>query len=109
MAEVLYSPEAINDIQSLKNYISDNLDSPEAAFSTVEKIMKSIRVLADFPMSGTPLETVIKFETDYRFIVCGNYIVFYKSDNNTVKIIRVLYGKRNYLSILFNIDGEQSE
>ena len=58
-------------------------------------------MLVDFPLSGAPLSSVVGFETDYRFLVCGNYIAFYRTDNQTVNITRVLYGRRNFMQILF--------
>ena len=63
--------------------------------------MKRIRQLADFPDLGAPLSSIIDLEVPYRFLVCGNYIAFYKTDADNVYIIRVLYGKRNYMQILF--------
>jgi plasmid stabilization system protein ParE len=47
---------------------------------------------------------VLNVETDYRFQVCGNYLIFYRLEQGTVYIIRVLYGKRDYMRLLF---GEQ--
>ena len=73
---------------------------------TVAKITKRIRMLADFPESGASLSSIVDFETDYRFLVCGNYTAFYRIENQTVKIIRVLYGRRNFMKILF---GESSD
>ena len=63
-------------------------------------------MLSDFPEIGEPLQSVINIDTAYRFVVCGSYIAFYRYENDEVKIIRVLYGRRNYLQILF---GEQEE
>ena len=40
-------------------------------------------------------------QTDFRFIVSGNYIVFYKVDETYVSIYRILYGRRDYLKIIF--------
>ena len=63
--------------------------------------MKRIRQLADFPEIGAPLSSIISLEVPYRFLVCGNYTAFYKVDGNEVHIIRVLYGRRNFMQILF--------
>jgi plasmid stabilization system protein ParE len=40
-------------------------------------------------------------DTDYRFLVSGNFLAFYRIDENDVHIIRVLYGRRDYTAILF--------
>ena len=66
-----------------------------------QKIMKRIRQLADFPEIGAPLSSIISLEVPYRFLVCGNYTAFYKVEGDEVHIIRVLYGRRNFMQILF--------
>lgn len=49
--------------------------------------MSRIRELAVFPKMGTPLSSIVDFETDYRFLVCGNYTAFYRFENQTVYIM----------------------
>ncbi len=106
MAEIRFSPEAITDLQQTKAYITEELCNEQAAIGTVTKITKKIRMLASFPESGAPLSSIVDFETDYRFFVCDNYTAFYQIENQTVNIIRVLYGRRNFMKILF---GEPSD
>lgn len=102
MAEIFFSDEAINDIKKIKEYISVDLCNSQAAADTVEKILKDVRRLSVFPRSGSSLQTIINTETEYKYTVSGNYIIFYKNENDAVKIIRILYGKRDYLRILFD-------
>lgn len=101
MHEIIFSPEAIIDLQQIKTYIAEDLCNNQAAIDSVSKIIKRIQVLADFPEIGTPLSSITGFETDYRFLVCGSYTAFYRIENQTVNIIRVLYGRRNFIKILF--------
>jgi len=101
MAEIKFSPEAITDLQETKAYITEELCNEQAAVNTVAKITKRIRMLADFPESGVPLSSIIGIETDYRFLVCGNYTAFYRWENSLVYIVRILYGRRNFVQILF--------
>lgn len=106
MAEIGFSPEAITDLQQTKAYITEELCNEHEAIGTVAKITKRIRMPASFPESSAPLSSIVDFETDYRFLVCGNYTAFYRIENQTVNIIRVLYGRRNFMQILF---GEPSD
>ena len=101
MSKIVLSYEAKNDLKDIKKYISEELDNEIAANNTVFKITKSIRRLEEQPLIGTPLSSVIKFDTNYRFLVCGNYMVFYRVEKNTVFITRILYGRRDYMKILF--------
>lgn len=101
MAKINFTPDAFEDMKKIKAYITDELCSEQSAVNTVEKIMKRIRQLADFPEIGAPLFSIINFEVPYRFLVCGNYTAFYKVEGDEVHIIRVLYGRRNFIQILF--------
>ena len=103
MAKLLISPAVYDDLLAIRSYIAKDLDSPKAAANTVDKIVKSINILVDFPLSGTPLESIIEFPNDYRFIVSGNYISFYRFKDDTVFTDRILYGGRDYMKILFDI------
>lgn len=98
---IYYSQEALHDMDEIWDYISFELCNPKGAERTVGKIMDAIDCLGDFSNMGAPLSSIIAIVTDYRFLVSGNYMIFYRVDNDAVYIDRVLYGKRNYLSILF--------
>ena len=101
MAEIKFSPEAVNDLWQTKAYISEELCNEQAAIHTISKIMKRIAILLQFPESGAPLSAIVDFETDYRSLVCGNYTAFYRVEGQNVYIVRILYGRRNFMQILF--------
>jgi prevent-host-death family protein len=42
-----------------------------------------------------------RYGGDYRFLVCGSYLAFYHTLAKKVYIDRILYGKRDYIKILF--------
>ncbi len=96
-----YSPKAQNDLDEIWEYISFELCNPQAAENTVNKIMDTVDKLESFSETGALLSSVIDIESDYRFLTCGNYMVFYRVNEQDVYIDRVLYGRRDYLRILF--------
>lgn len=101
MAEIKFSPESLRDLREISEYISQELENPLAADNTIRKIIERINTLSDFPNIGNPISSVINIETNYRYLVCENYLSFYRVENDTVYIVRVLYGGRNYIEILF--------
>ena len=101
MSHVRYTPEAEDDLAGIKDYIAEQLLSPVAAIQLLAKIIKRIRALEQFPDMGTPLSSIIGLVTDYRFLVCASYLVFYRIEGDHINIIRILYGRRDYVSILF--------
>ena len=104
------SPVAQADLTEIKEYISEDLENPVAATSTISRVMEQIRSLSGQAFIGTPLSAITDIESDYRFLVCGNYLIFYRAYGTEVYIDRVLYGRRDYLRILFDgmaTDGEE--
>ena len=109
MNKLYLSPEAQEDLSEIKAYIAEDLENPQAALSTVTKITKTIRMLQDHALIGTPLSAAADVNSDYRYLVSGNYMVFYRVAGKDVFIDRVLYGRRDYLRILFaDTQEEQS-
>jgi len=106
MTKLHISPEAQSDLLYIKKYISAELENPAAAINILSKITKAIRRLEDFPDIGTPLSKIVDIPNNYRFLVCGNYLVFYKHEGNAVYVVRILYGRRDYMKILF---GDKTE
>ena len=46
------------------------------------------------------------FGTQFRYLVCGNYTAFYRAEPDAVYVVRILYGRRDFMRILF---GEPTE
>lgn len=95
------SEEAQNDLVEIKAYIEEELLNPSAALATVSKITKSLRILKTYAKAGTPLSSIADVESDYRFIVSGNYMSFYRTYENEVYVDRILYARRDYMRVLF--------
>ena len=55
-----------------------------------------------FPLAGALVSSAVKIDIDidYRFLVCGIYLSFYRIQEDDVYIDRALYGRRDYLAIL---------
>lgn len=100
MNKLHLAPEAQNDLDEIRSYIAEDLENPQAAQSTVGGIMKNVRLLMDHALIGAPLSSIAEVDSDYRFLVIGNYMVFYRVNGADVFIDRVLYGRRDYLRIL---------
>lgn len=95
------SSEAQNDLAEIKAYITEELENPDAALATVGKITKSMRILRTHARAGAPLSAIASTDSDYRFLVSGNYLIFYRVLGNDVYVDRVLYGRRDYMRVLF--------
>ena len=83
-------------------------DNPTAATRIIAHIVKRVRGLKQFPEMGALLSSIVDIDSNYRYLVCKNYLVFYRIDGNDIYVIRVLHGRQDYISILFN-DLQQDE
>ena len=95
------SPEAQADLAAIKAYIAADLENPSAALATVTRITKTIRLLREPAYIGTPLSVIANVSGEHRYLVSGNYMIFYRVLGSEVSVDRVLYGRSNYLGILF--------
>ena len=107
MFEVKISPQAAEDLLEIKNYIENELQNPIAAHNTVEKIVSTYEDLANFPGIGIPVERYVSFPTDYKFVLANNYSIFYRTEDDCVKVIRIMYSRRDFVRILFG-DNENT-
>ena len=110
MNKLHISDDARQDLVEIKQYIAEDLDSPSAAAHTVKWILKGIGRLKEQSGIGAPLSSIVQVESDYRFLVYRNYLTFYWVVAQDVYIDRILYGRRNYLAVLFGdaLDSESS-
>lgn len=105
--KINYSPEAIRDLDEIWEYIAFEFYNAEAAERIVNRIMDTVERLEDFAYTGAMLSSIVDIKSDYRYLVCGDYMIFYRVDKNDIYIDRVLYGKRNYVRVLFPDTNEQ--
>jgi plasmid stabilization system protein ParE len=101
MYNLLISPAVREDLAEIKDYISHELNNPHAADRLIAKIISKIRRLTLHPGMGAPLSSVVSLETDYRFLVCAHYLIFYRLEDGVVYVSAVIYGRRDYIQILF--------
>lgn len=98
--KLLYAPEALQDLDDIGEYISEELSSPRAAHKILTEICSTIDLLSINPLMGANLSALTNIVSDYRYLVVRKYLVFYRIKGSTIYIDRILYSRRNYLSIL---------
>lgn len=102
--KINYSPKAVADLDTIYHYISTELNNPIAAKSTLKAILDSIQKLDIFPNSGTDFCLPTGEQTIYKFLISNNYLTFYHLQNQDVYVDRIIYGKRDYIKLLFPLN-----
>jgi toxin ParE1/3/4 len=89
---ILWSPEAIEDLNSFRAYIAQ--DNPSAARGVVLQIMHSIEQLLPYnPQMGCPGRVS---GTRELVIPKTSFIIPYRLRRNVIQILRVYHGARSW-------------
>ena len=98
---VIYSPQALDDLKDIYSYIAFELQVPDTAKNQVNRIRKEIRSLDFMPAKFSIVDWEPWKSMKMHKLPIDNFVVFYliDSDTLTVKIVRILYGGRDIESI----------
>ena len=96
--KVLIFPSAKQDLLDIIDYL--NTLSRDAALRYYELLIQEISSLSAMPERWLRPKDLTLAAKGYRYMVVENYLVFYVMDRDTVQIRRILYGRRDYSSIL---------
>ena len=99
--KIHYAVEARRDLDDIWDYIVTDLCNASAAERVVNDILDVVEQLENFSEMGALLASIANVDSDYHFIVSGNYLIFYRVSGMDVYVDRILYGRRDYLRILF--------
>lgn len=98
--KVVWSPEAKKDLLDTLDYIEHELDSPMAAARLYDTIKEKIRALSEVPGSGVVLKRGGQ-PTEFRYAIAGNFMIFVTFAEDRMRVIRILYGRSDYMRTLF--------
>ena len=93
--EVVWSPEASEDLESIVEYIER--DSEFYARAVVSKILEASRNIQDFPLMGRMVPETGDEKIREQFIY--SYRLVYRIEKQRILIVAVIHGKRLFDSI----------
>ena len=99
---IIIEKYAQKDLESIYNYICNNLVNKEAAIKLLNKIKEKFDSIALFPKSAPLIINNYVKNKNIRKLLIDNYIAFYEVDDikNEIRIIRIMYGMQNYIDVL---------
>lgn len=102
--ELHISTAAERDIEEAADYIEYVLKNPQAADALLDAIDEVLPSLQENPQRISIVSEPVLRTWEIRFIRIKNYLVFFRVDdeNASVVIVRFLYAKRNWWTILKN-------
>jgi addiction module RelE/StbE family toxin len=90
MAQVRWTPQAADDLESIADFISQ--DSGQYARLFVINILSAVERLAGFPLLGRMVPGVR--DTNVRELILGNYRIVYRVGRDLVVILTIFHGAR---------------
>ena len=92
-----YTNKAIEDLEQIIYYISEKLSNKKAASESLDELESTNGILTSFPKSGTLVKNNYLSDSNVRFSVVKNYILYYYTDYEklTIIILRIVYGRRD--------------
>ena len=97
---IRYSKEAKQDLIDIKKYIKYNFQESNIANKLITKIRKEIENLVNDAAIYNIIDDDFIKKLEIRKIIVDNYIVFYRIKNKTIEMVRIMYGRRNWIALL---------
>jgi toxin ParE1/3/4 len=88
-------PQAVRDVDAIWDMIA--ADDPLAATRLIERIGGRTAMLADHPESGRARPEI---GDGIRSLTSGKYLILYRIGPDSVDIVRVIHGARDFLGLL---------
>ena len=100
--EIQITEKAEKDLAEAADYIEFHLLNPKAAGDLLDQVESEILALSSMPQKFKLVDDPVLHAWGIRFTMVKNYMVFFVIDEaaKTVHILRFLYGKRDWISIL---------
>ena len=101
---IIYSDEAILDIESIENYIIYELKNPSAAWETVDGIIGTVKKMNMSPKEHPLVNDLYLAEMGIRLTYYKNYNMLYIVEDETysIYIVRILSNRRDWVTLLSN-------
>jgi toxin ParE1/3/4 len=93
---ILKRPQAEHDIEDCFVYIAE--DNPDKGIGFLANLESELTRLGDFPQLGTKLkfgDAQLQNIRMWRVRGYENFLIFYRADEKSIEIIRVLHHARN--------------
>ena len=96
MTSVVWSPQAIRDVESIRAFIAE--DSPAYANLIARRIVLAVERLHSFPESGRIVPE--RQDPDIREVVLAPYRIVYRLRAGIVEIATVFRGSRRFPELI---------
>lgn len=97
--KIFWLKPALDDLRKIRAYYTDNAGLISTG-KRIRKITESISCLSANPFLGKEAVEIKRPSQQYRYLVCGDYKVFYYIKNNVVKIAMLWDCRQNPIRLI---------
>ncbi|MUG33476.1 type II toxin-antitoxin system RelE/ParE family toxin [Psychrobacter sanguinis] len=97
---VITSSETVRDIEDAVFYKEGLGVYPENIVKFKQSVVDVVRKLADSPKTGANLSARLEEETNVKYSVIDDYILFYEIEGDIVKVLRLLPAKSDWMNTI---------
>ena len=90
--KIIITDIALEDMESIYDYISNELLAPDAAMGQYNRIADAIERLDHFPERVKVVDSEPEKSWGLRRLNVDNYAIFYLIEKNSIIVTNVLYG-----------------
>jgi plasmid stabilization system protein ParE len=106
MYKIKFSNYLYEDLESSINYIKYVLQNPVAAKRLKNEVKNALEKIKKNPFIYPTVPVEYLASKGYRFMAVKNYMLFFKVKEKQINIDRFLYGPRDWINILENMNLE---
>lgn len=108
MKKIKYTPDAADKMREMKKSISLQYGM-DSAKKTVKTITDAIRGLCEYEKKGIGVAKIFGVVTDYRYLFVSNNYVFYRIEEQYIRVINIYNEREDFMWQLFGIDTTPQE
>ncbi len=99
---VVITDTAKQDLREIAFAIVERAQEKESARRLIQELRTECRRLEEFPRAGALPKDHILRSFDYRFLVHGDYLIFYSIDEGekAVFVLAIFHAKRDYFRVM---------
>lgn len=103
MKKIKYSPDAADKLRALKAQVSAQYGQDKAK-QIAKVITDEIKSLALFEKKGPVVADLFEVVTDYRYLLVSRNYVFYRIEEEYIRIVNIYNEREDFMWQLFGID-----
>ena len=102
MKMIEYSPLALEQLKDIQRNITNDFGE-NVSKKIITNIVRKINNLGVFENMGADVSAIYNVESEYRYIYAEKNYVFYRVEDDGVKIVTILNEKQDFMRTLFGV------